>query len=262
MRKILFVSVIALVCLLAAGVGVALAQTGDPKRGAELYAANCAVCHGADAQGRIGATLSKDFSSINEAAFLQETISNGIEGTRMPAWSEANGGPLSDQDIADIAAYVAGLLGGSEPIAPAPTAAVAAITPAAGVTGDPSAGAVVFAQNCAACHGERGEGRIGAKLTKSWPALNPSAYVRETVEKGIDGTLMPAWLDENGGPLTKADIDNVSAFIVSVSAGQGSSATVTPTVATGPLSAAAGWIILAVVVVLIGVVVVVYYRRA
>lgn len=263
MHKKLYVPIAVSVCVLFLGVGLALAEGGDPKRGGELFAANCAVCHGPDGKGRIGANLSKDFSSIDTTTFLEQTIANGVEGTRMPAWGQVNGGPLSEQDIADVAAYVAGLLGGVEPVAPAPTPAVAAITPAAGVTGDAYAGAVVFAQNCAVCHGEQGQGRIGATLTKNWPALNPSAYIRSTVEKGIDGSLMPAWLDANGGPLTAREIDDVSAFIVSLSAEQASAnPTVAPTTTTGPISMSVGLAVLAIIVVLIAAVVVIYYRKA
>lgn len=263
MHKKYYVPIVVIACLLFVGVGLAMAEGGDPKRGAELYAANCAVCHGSDAKGRIGAKLSKDFSSIDTDAFLEQTIANGIDGTRMPAWSQANGGPLSDQDVADIAAYVSGLLGGIEPVAPAPTPVVVPITPAAGVTGDPYAGALIFAQDCAVCHGEQGQGRVGVKLTKSWPAINPSAYIRTTVEKGVDGTLMPAWLDANGGPLTATDVDNVSAFVVSLSAEQAvTSPTATPTTTTGPISMGVGLAVLAIIVILIGAVVVIYYRKA
>ena len=260
MPKKLSVPFVLMLSLLFVGVGLALAAEGNPKRGAELFAVNCAVCHGADGQGRIGANLTKDFAGINPTAFIEETIATGIEGSRMPAWSQANGGPFTDQDIADVAAYVNGLMGGSEPPAPAPTVVVQAIVPAPGVTGDPTAGAVIFAQNCAMCHGDTGQGRIGAKLAKSWPAVNPSAYIRSTVERGIEGAVMPAWLEDNGGPLTKSDIDNVSAYILSLKAEQPS--TPAPTTTSGPLSGAVGWILLGVIAVVIIAAVVAYYRKA
>ncbi|MBI3244173.1 MAG: c-type cytochrome [Chloroflexi bacterium] len=246
--------------LVFVGISLALAQEGDPEHGAAIYAANCAVCHGADAQGRIGVNLSQDFPSIQVDAFLQQTIADGVSGTRMPTWGQANGGPLSDQDIADVAAYVAGLAGGSEPIAPAPTFVSRPFTPAPGVTGDPVAGQVVFAKNCVMCHGEDAQGRIGAKLTKEWPSINPAAYIRTTVENGVDGSPMPAWLDANGGPLTKTDIDNVSAYLLSlnVTANNGLGGVA----ADGPISLGAGLAILVMMAVLIGAALVNYYRRA
>ena len=198
-NKLTFIALL-IISLLFIGVGVTLAQEGDPDRGAQIYAQNCAVCHGPEAKGRIGINLSQDFPSINVDAFLKQNIANGVSGTRMPAWGQANGGPLSEQEIADVAAYVAGLTGGSEPVAPAPTFIPPAITPAAGVTGNAVAGARVFAENCVMCHGDHGQGRIGAVLQKDWPSINPSAYIRQTVENGVEKTLMPAWLDANGFP--------------------------------------------------------------
>ncbi len=162
-----------------------------------------------------------------------------------------------------MAAYVAGLTGGSEPVAPAPTFIPPAITPAAGVTGDAAAGAKVFAENCVMCHGDHGQGRIGAVLHKSWPSINPAAYIRQTVENGVEKTLMPAWLDANGGPLTATDIDNVSAFIVSLSqTDSGNAPPATPAAAAGPINFTTGLILLAVLVVIVIAVGVIYYRRA
>ena len=178
----------------------------------------------------------------------------------MPAWSQAKGGPLNDHDIADVAAYVTGLTGGSEPVAPAPTFIPPAITPAAGVTGDAVVGAKLFSENCVMCHGDHGQGRIGAVLQKEWPSINPSAYIRQTVENGVKNTLMPAWLDANGGPLTATDIDNVSAFVVSLRPTDSASPQATP--AAGPINFTTGMSLLAVLVVIAIAVGVFYYRRA
>jgi cytochrome c len=112
----IFISIIAVFML----GGVAAAQEGaDSDRGAELYQAYCMMCHGADGQGRVGANL-QDFPGIAADAAMQQTIANGVEGSVMPAFGEAQGGPLSSVDIADITAYLTGVLEGTEPIAPAP----------------------------------------------------------------------------------------------------------------------------------------------
>jgi len=258
-KLILSISVVIVLCLI--GVGLVWAQGGDPKRGAQIYVQNCVVCHGPEGKGRVGANLSTTFGGINPKAFFEQIVANGVPNSPMPAWSQEKGGPLNKQDVADVAVYVAGLTGGTEPIAPAPTVAPLPITPAAGVVGDPSAGSVVFAQNCVPCHGTKGEGRIGATLQKNWSGVNPSAYIRSTVEKGVTGSPMPAWLNTNGGPLTSKDIDNVSAFIITALKTSGG-ATPTPTPATGPIGFGAGMTLLALIVVLLGAVAYGYYRRA
>src|SRR5512139_1761005 len=75
------------------------AQAPNTELGAQLYAENCAVCHGADGQGRVGATLAKDWPSIRPDLTVKTIISNGVPGSRMPAWSQAKGGPFSDLEI-------------------------------------------------------------------------------------------------------------------------------------------------------------------
>jgi cytochrome c oxidase cbb3-type subunit 3 len=244
---------------LLVAVGIALAQEGDPGRGATLFANNCAVCHGADGRGRIGANLTQDFPAINVDAFLRQTITTGVAGSKMPAWGQANGGPLSDQDIADVAAYVQQLSGGSAPPAPAPTIAPVTIVAPPNVSGDASLGAQVFAMNCAVCHGDRGQGRVGATLAKQWPAVEPARYVQQTVENGIEGSVMPAWLDSNGGPLSQTDINNVTAYVLSLAPAGGAAGAPAP---GGGLTLTTSLIGLAALVLVAVVVLVLYYRRA
>ena len=243
-------------------VGVASAQEGDgdPERGGDLYVENCAVCHGEDGQGRIGATL-RAFSGIDVDAALTQTISQGIDGTVMPAWSENEGGPLSDQDIEDIVAYIDSSFQGTEPIQPAPTYDPPDIEPLPDVSGDPSQGAAVYQANCVMCHGPEGRGRFGAPLAKSWPGNQPDVYVHEVVSDGIDGSTMPAWSQEQGGPLTSQDIDNVTAYVLSLEPSQ-PSATEPATVREGPLSATTTAVAAGVLLILVLGGLVIYYRRA
>ena len=250
-------AVVAALGLLVA-VGAASAQGGDPTRGGELFAANCAVCHGVDGQGRVGASL-ENFPGIDPGAAVFDTISHGIEGTVMPAWSQSQGGPLSDQDIADLTAYVLAAFGGTEPITPLPTYVPPEIGPLPEISGDPSLGAVVYHQNCVMCHGEQGQGRFGVPLAKSWPGTQPAVYIHDVVTKGIAGTRMPAWGQVNGGPLDDVSIQNVVAFVLSL---EPASAPTAPPQAEGPLSRAWSVVLLAVVAAAVIVVLIRYYRRA
>jgi mono/diheme cytochrome c family protein len=89
---------------------------GDPNEGYVVYQTNCVVCHGEFLEGRTGATLSTAFAAINPGAFAIGTISRGIENTLMPAWSTANGGPLNEQEINDVAAYVLSVQQPEQPV--------------------------------------------------------------------------------------------------------------------------------------------------
>lgn len=73
-----------------------LALTGDEGDGATVFADNCAVCHGADGSGGSGPNIQGEDE-------LEEVIGVVLSGEEeMPSFD----GDLSDQEIADVAAYV------------------------------------------------------------------------------------------------------------------------------------------------------------
>ncbi len=194
---------------------VARAQGGDAARGAQLYAQNCAVCHGDQAQGRVGARLAKDFPGIQVNAFLKESISTGVSGSVMPAWATENGGPLTNQQIDDLVAFIRSL-GHQAPTVPAgPTPTFASLpSPAATFPpGNANRGATVFVQNCAVCHGDHGQGRIGATLARDWPGIQPGVFIEATIARGVAGSKMPAWGLAYGGPLSDQEISDAAAFV-------------------------------------------------
>jgi mono/diheme cytochrome c family protein len=211
--------------LLAAVIGLAgwrlsgLAQTGDPAQielGARLFAENCAVCHGENGQGRVGATLAKDWPAIRPDLRVGSTIANGIPGSFMPAWSEETGGPLANDEIEALTAFILNW-GPSGPatIVQAPTYEPRpAMTPLPDVEGDPNQGAVLFDENCAVCHGPDGQGRVGANLARPWSAIRPDLRIKDTITNGISGSFMPPWSQANGGPLTEAQINDLTAFLL------------------------------------------------
>jgi mono/diheme cytochrome c family protein len=244
---------------LIAGSAWAQGETGDPERGGRLFVDNCVVCHGVNGQGRVGANLD-NFPGIEVSATISQTIRQGVPGSVMPAWGEANGGPLTDQNIADITAYIIGAFGGTEPLAPLPTYQPPVIPTLPDINGDPSAGAVVFQTNCVMCHGREGQGLIGKTLAKAWPTNQPAVYIASLVRNGVSGSPMPAWGDSNGGPLTETQIADVAAYILTLTP-VGTSPTPAP-VPPGPIGLTTGLIMLGVIVVLAAIGLVVYYRRA
>jgi mono/diheme cytochrome c family protein len=76
------------------------------------------------------------------------------------------------------------------------------------------AGQVLYADNCATCHGTNGEGGIG-------PALNSRDLLTSTMDEslagltrfGVPSSLMPAWGQAFGGPFTDEEINHITAFI-------------------------------------------------
>jgi len=219
------------------------AQTppADPlEPGRQLYNENCAVCHGLDGQGRVGATLAKDWPSIRPDLTVKTIIENGVSGSVMPAWSEANGGPLSPAEIDAIVQYILSWqTGGAPQITPPPTATLLPpITPIPEIEGDPNQGARLFAENCAVCHGEQAQGRIGVAIAKNWAGIRPDLNLRASIANGVSGSQMPAWSAARGGPLSEQDIQNLVAFILTLSAKPAQPASPTPAPVESPFS---GW---------------------
>jgi cytochrome c oxidase cbb3-type subunit 3 len=251
------------ICLMgwlwAAAPAEAQEPVGDPKEGGELYVENCAMCHGTDGKGRVGASLSA-FPGIKVDSALKQSIKDGVEGSVMPAWGQASGGPLTDQEIDDIVAYIIAAFGGTAPLAPAPTYQAPTIPPLPAVEGDPSTGSLVYQANCKVCHGDRGEGRFGSTLAKAWSGNQTAVYVQQVVREGVQGSTMPAWADENGGPLSEEMIRDVTAFVLSLSPveTQPEPAQVSP----GPLNRTVSLVLLGVLVVIFIVGLIIYYRNA
>jgi len=251
---------IAVLLGLVATTGAAWAQDGgDADHGAELYLTYCAACHGEDAGGRVGANL-QNFPGISAEAAIEQTIRDGIPGSVMPAWAQANGGPLSDADILDISTYLVAILNGTSPIAPAPTYEPPPIATLPQVEGEPGAGAIVFQTNCTACHGLQAQGKFGWPLAKTWSGNDPQAYIRTVVSDGIPGTIMPAWDQKNGGPLSAKQIADVAAYILTLAPVESLPTPVAQ--GGGPLTLTVSLILFAVLGAIAILAIVIYYRKA
>jgi cytochrome c oxidase cbb3-type subunit III len=75
---------------------------------------------------------------------------------------------------------------------------------------------VLYAQNCAGCHGV--EGRGGAAISLANPvylAIIEEASMRRVISNGVHGTSMPAFSQNAGGMLTDPQIDVITHGILS-----------------------------------------------
>jgi cytochrome c oxidase cbb3-type subunit III len=85
------------------------AAAGDPERGAQVFRAHCASCHGEGGRGGVGG------SSITDGAFLalvsdqslRTTIVAGRPDLGSPGYRSAGGSPMSAQDVSDTVAWLA-----------------------------------------------------------------------------------------------------------------------------------------------------------
>ncbi|MER9268133.1 cytochrome-c oxidase, cbb3-type subunit III [Mesorhizobium sp. M0410] len=157
--------------------------------GGAAFKVNCVQCHGSGAQG------SKGFPNLNDddwlwggnAEQIQQTIAHGIRfasdpDTRlseMPAFGDI----ITTDQIKQVGAYVASLSG--------PVQDTSLI----------ELGASVFAENCAACHGENAKGNreLGA------PDLTDAIWLYGSGETAIAAQVrapkhgvMPAWIGRLG----------------------------------------------------------------
>lgn len=175
--------------------------------GGAAFKVNCVQCHGSGAQGSSG------YPNLNDDDWLwggnpdqiQQTINHGIRFTgdgearesAMPAFADI----LDRQQIRQVSAFVASLSG--------PVDGQSNLSP----------GAAIFAENCAACHGEKAKGNreLGA------PDLTDAIWLNGSGEAAIAAQVtapkmgvMPAWGDRLG----ETTIKELAVFVHSLGGGE------------------------------------------
>ncbi|AVW92931.1 cytochrome-c oxidase, cbb3-type subunit III [Celeribacter baekdonensis] len=176
--------------------------------GAAVFRANCSQCHGSGAAGNVGYPnlLDNDWlwgGTIDEVAYtIQHGVRNETDEARyseMPRFGADE--LLEPAQIDQVVEYVLSLSGQDNDAAMA------------------TEGAVVFADNCAACHLEDGTGDIfqGApNLTDAiWLYGGDRATIKETVTNARFG-VMPAW----GQRLSQAEVNAAALYVHQLGGGQ------------------------------------------
>jgi cytochrome c oxidase cbb3-type subunit III len=78
-------------------------------------------------------------------------------------------------------------------------------------------GAKLYGQMCAVCHGPRGAGykadQAPAITHASFLASVTDDFLRQAINNGRNGTTMSAWSTMRGGPLSRADVEAIIAFL-------------------------------------------------
>ena len=176
--------------------------------GRQVFADNCAPCHGAGGAGAVGypSLADDDWLWGGELAQIHQTIRYGVRNTddksrnsAMPRFGAD--GILKADEIAATADYVLTLSGA---------------TPA---NASSARGEKIYAENCVACHGEKGEGNqeLGA------PRLSDKIWLyggdRDTLIKSIANARagnMPAW----EGRLDTATIKMLAVYVHALGGGK------------------------------------------
>lgn len=176
--------------------------------GRAVFAENCAPCHGAGGAGARG------FPSLADDEWLwggtldaiHATIEGGIRNSnaqsrqsQMPRFGLD--GMLKPTQIDEVAQYVMSLSG------------------AASDTAAATRGAPLFAENCAACHGDKGEGNqeLGAPnlSDKIWLYGGDKASIVQSISNARAGS-MPAW----SGRLDPATIKMLTVYVHALGGGK------------------------------------------
>jgi cytochrome c oxidase cbb3-type subunit I/II len=200
--------------------------TGHSEAGKQLYRRFCIGCHGPNGDGKgenapylADGILPRDFTaglfkcrstpsgSIPQDSDLFETVGRGLVTTGMPSW-----GPLTDQDRADLVAFIKTFsprFGEEKPDKPISIPAETADTAESQMRGEELYQKTL---KCFECHGKSGRGDGPSAPTLRDNKGNPippydfttgsrfkcgatNADLYRIFMTGLDGTPMPAWSD-------------------------------------------------------------------
>ena len=176
--------------------------------GIAAYAENCTTCHGVNGEGTdLAPALNDEDTRATAASDLARIIREGVPGTMMPSWDSK----LDDETIDELVAFLQNWDAINE--------AGIELTPPAPIHIDPTnpeemlaLGENLYANTCAACHGENGEGGSG-------PALNSLQILTRNDDQALANTIisgprrpnsiMPAF----GDRLTSVEVDALVQYL-------------------------------------------------
>jgi len=181
------------------------------KNFADLYSTNCLACHGSEKI--IGPSISMHnpvYLSLVPKDAMRKVIAEGVPGTMMPGYSSTVGGMLTEEQIAIL---VDGILKSSKGQATAESNR----PPYAAPPGDAQRGAVVYAQDCAQCHGNEGTGgKAGSVVDAAYLSLVSDQYLRSVIIAGRPELGMPGYQEYvTGKPMSAEEIADVVGWLSS-----------------------------------------------
>ncbi|HKZ51432.1 MAG TPA: c-type cytochrome [Dehalococcoidia bacterium] len=215
--------------------GGALVTPELVSKGKGLFTSNCAACHG-ETRDKIPTCKLADATWLKDRGHI-ELVRDITEGKPpiMPAWGKSKGGPLSDDDIKAVAAYIwdaAGLKesdagGGGSGTASTGSASsgsssstssaspyASVVAAAAKLPQGAQRGKELYNGICITCHGADGLARAPCPIgSKEWLSNTSEEGILVRIARGKTAMGMPAWSQKNGGPLSDDDILSVAAYL-------------------------------------------------
>jgi cytochrome c oxidase cbb3-type subunit III len=172
----------------------------------KLYAQNCAACHGADGtHGPAYPLANPAYQAIVDDASLKKWISSGMPGTQMPAFAQAAGGMLTDQQVDVLVAGMrsawskGGALGG-----------LTAPAYLQGDAGDAAKGKQLYASACSRCHQQTSQ----QVADPNFLGLISDQALRTIIVAGRPDIGHPDWRgDLLNQPLTAQDVTDLVTYL-------------------------------------------------
>jgi cytochrome c553 len=157
---------------------------GDPGAGAEL-AYSCLGCHGIEGYRNAYPSYRVPKLGGQKAAYLVIAITGYRDGKRAHPTMGAHASSLTDQQIEDVAAYLASL--GDDTVA----------------AGGSTAPSIEQTSTCIACHGQN-----GISMSPTWPTLagQHEDYLEHALNQYRDGTRTDSVMAPMAAALTDDDV--------------------------------------------------------
>lgn len=186
------------------------AALGSPATvGQRLFAQNCAACHGNFGEGGPNPTRADDiiapistaeYLRTRDDATLRAIIAEGQPNFGMSPFGSSYGGPLDEEDIDSIVAFMR-TWEADPPVEFPPEVAVRPLS---------LEGEQIYAELCAQCHGVDGDGPVGPSLrAAAFQAGRTDEEIFDAINLGHAATAMIGW----GEVLTGEQIDQLVAYI-------------------------------------------------
>ena len=188
--KMKFAAVLATLLALCAVIAPPAHAEGNTERG-EMLAYTCLGCHGIEGYRNAYPSYHVPKLGGQKAAYIAAAVKGYRDGTRTHPTMSAQASSLSDQDIADTAAFLA---------------SIGTKTVAAGGSKNTNLEA---AQTCVACHGQN-----GISVNPTWPTLagQHEDYLVKAINQYRDGTRKEAVMTQMAAPLTDADVELLARY--------------------------------------------------